>query len=257
MRNKSVVAVFCILISGIAWSNTIVTSSGSGNSNSSFSNGKVIVNGKSISGDNIVIVNGNVVSAAAVTDNGQLKTEVRSVPDYVGIKLDAPVELTYKVSRAKSLKITAADNILPLITTSVTGGYLTVELKKQAILTQPIQVEASGQNIEAIKILSSSKAVLTGLDGQVLAVTINGAGDALVSGHVNHLSLAISGSGDIDASSLTTDDLDINVSGSGAIKAFANRSVSGDISGAGSVAVRGSASKRMIDVSGAGTVVYQ
>jgi len=61
---------------------------------------RISVNGMNIvAAGNVVIVNGKVVSGdgAMVTASGPNKPQPRELPPYAGIKLEAPVELSYIV----------------------------------------------------------------------------------------------------------------------------------------------------------------
>jgi hypothetical protein len=67
----------------------------------------------------------------------------------------------------------------------------------------------------------------------------------------------ISGSGEVNAAGLRTQDLSIDVSGSGTISAHAARSAKVDVSGSGDITITGNPKQRSVDRSGAGEVRFK
>ena len=165
--------------------------------------------------------------------------------------------MRYAVSSTPSLKIIAQANILPLLTTEVSGRRLVIGLKKSIRTDVAIRVEASGPSPESVVLSGTGDVKLTGISGRALRLEIPGAGDMTASGQVSALSVEISGSGTVDAAGLRSQDAVIDLSGSGNVSAHASTSVRVGLSGSGDIMVTGSPRQRSVDRSGAGDVTFR
>jgi hypothetical protein len=193
-----------------------------------------------IGSGNVVIVNGKVISGGdTVAASGPKTAEVRPLPSYSGIKLDAPAELFYTVNAASArLAVTTHENILPLLTTTVEDGQLVIRLEGCVSLHEPIQIEASGPSLLSLRVAGSGSMHVDGLTGESLRVKV-------------------SGSGDVDLSSLKAAGIDLSVSGSGNVDAHASNVATVDVSGSGKVRITGSPAQRDVDRSGSGQVSFR
>ena len=210
-------------------------------------------------GNSIVVVNGQVISGngKAVMSEGPVQTEQRNTDSYTGVILDAPVNFTYTVATAASMKITAPENILPLVTTKVVDRHLVIGIKEPTILTTPIEIVATGPNLASFWIAGSGNVQASGLSGTLLRLKISGSGSISAAGQVDAIVAEISGSGGIDASRIQAADVTANVSGSGSIQAYASRSIKADASGSGGITITGSPPQRSVNRSGSGQVTFK
>jgi len=211
-----------------------------------------------VSGNGVVIINGKVVSGDAVTASGPEQTEERSVPPYNDIQIDAPVQMTYEVSDTRALKVTAPANVLPLLSTSVVDGRLTVDLKGSVVsLNDPIRVDASGPSPRSVTLSGAGSANFMNLSGPAVTLNVNGSSKIVATGSVTQLTASISGSGRLDASLLHAEEINLSASGAANVSAFASRSIAGDISGASRAIIAGAPARRKAAVSGAAKIAYR
>ena len=94
----------------------------------------------------------------------------------------------------------------------------------------------------------------TAVDVSSLALEVVGAGDIRVSGKAKDLSINISGSGDVDASKLTTEKAAISISGAGDVSAYVTEDVDISIVGSGDVTIKGNPKKVKQEINGSGRV---
>lgn len=209
------------------------------------------------SGNGVAIVSGTGIAVGdVVVGKGPARTEERKPAAYTGLIIEAPVDMTYAVGAAATLKITAPANILPLVTTEVKGGQLVIGLKKSVSLDRPIRVEATGPSPEAIAMTGTAELRATGLAGPRLRLLISGSGTVTAAGQVDVLTIEVSGSGTVAAAALKSREAAIDVSGSGTVEAFASALARVDLSGSGDISVAGKPKKRSVDRSGAGSVSF-
>lgn len=208
---------------------------------------------------NVVIVNGKMISDGdTVTASGPKKVEVRPLPSYSGIKLDAPAELSYTVTPSPArLAVTTQENILPLLTTTVEDGQLVIRLDGCVSLHEPIQIEASGPSLSSLRVSGSGSMNVGGLTGESLRVKVSGSGNVVASGRSQGVRVDVSGSGEVDLSNLKAGGIDVSVSGSGDVDAHASDVATVDLSGSGKVRITGNPAQRDVDRSGSGQVSFR
>jgi hypothetical protein len=212
------------------------------------------------SGSGVAIVSNSgtsIVVGDVVVGKGPARTEERKTGSYSGLVFEAPVDMVYTVGATPSMKITAPGNIIPLVTTEVKGRNLVIGLKKSVTMDSSIRIEAVGPSIESVELSGSGSLKLSGETGKKLAVSVSGSGSITVSGQVDKAALDISGSGEVDAGKLRTQDLEVEVAGSGTVVAHAARSAKVEVSGAGDVTISGNPKQRSVERSGAGEVTFR
>lgn len=109
----------------------------------------------------------------------------------------------------------------------------------------------------AVKLKGSGDVTLVDLRQASLGLEINGSGDIRAYGKVERLDAQIAGSGDVDASELTTDHASLAVAGSGDIDAFVRTEVHARVAGSGGIVVRGEPSLRDYNVTGSGKIKFK
>lgn len=158
-----------------------------------------------------------ITACNTVRGSGNVETEKRSVNGFNGINLSGSGEVILTQAETESLTIEADDNLLPLLETNVRNGtlYIGSTANTSIMPTKPIIFRVSGPNIDK---------------------------------------LAVSGSGEIVAETVTADDLELDINGSGtiAIDQLVADLVTADVSGSGSVVLAGSVDEQRIDINGSG-----
>lgn len=212
-----------------------------------------------MSNSSVVIINGKVITGSGdvVVAKGPSKTEERKLPSFSDIRIEAPVEMTYAVSATPSLRITAPENILPLVTTAVEGDALVIGTKNAISLDKPIRIAATGPSPEALGIFGAANVKASGLKSKSLRLRISGAGTISAAGSVDAVDVGVTGSGNVDVEAVHAEDVIAEVSGAGNILAFASHSVRAGISGAGNLTIAGNPTQRSVERSGAGRVVFK
>lgn len=222
---------------------------------------RISVNGNNIvAAGNVIVVNGKVVSGggSVVAASGPKRAEARELPSYAGIRLEAPAELSYAAgSSPPQLVVSAPENILPLVKTTVEGDQLVIRLEGCVSLDEAIKISAGGPPPSSLRVSGSGLIDATGLSGKSLRVKVSGSGKVFASGQLGTVQVDVSGSGDVDLSELKAAELDVNVSGSGSVHAHASESARVDVSGSGSVRVAGNPVERDVDRSGSGQVFFR
>jgi hypothetical protein len=218
---------------------------------------------------------GAAACAPGINGSGHVKTESRVVSGFSSVVLNGVGTLSITQTGTESLSITTDDNILPLITSTVSNGTLTLSIKPGNSLGQLTQlsykltvatlrgltvsgaatVTASGINADSLTLTLNGAATLTGtnITASTLAVTLNGASSVTISGQGHTQKISMSGASKYDGSHFTTHSATVSVSGAGDVSVAASDTLDVTISGAGTVTYYGSPHLTQ-HINGAGTI---
>ena len=163
--------------------------------------------------------------------------------------------LSIRQTGSESLSVEADDKVLPKITTEVVNGRLILSPEPDTSIktTEPIDYELTVEDLHALEVSGSGDVVAEGIDTDNLGIDIGGSGAVGISGRADSQEVSISGSGAYRAKDLQSEEAKIEVSGSGSAIVNASEALEAKVSGAGSVEYVGDPTVEE-DVSGAGRV---
>lgn len=189
-----------------------------------------------------------------VTGSGRIVAEERPVTGFNVIELTGSGEVVITQTGTESLKVSADDNVLPLLTSEVRGQRLILGTKPRILLTNAtIRYDVTVADLSALALTGSGNITLEKVEGDRLDVQFTGSGKIVASGNVQTLMLDLSGSGEFDGEQLTSQQAQTAVSGSGDVVVNAQETLAVDISGSGNVEYVGNPQVTS-DISGSGSV---
>lgn len=262
----------CLLASA-AFAKTSITFNGktihSSGGNITLRNRTVIVDA-----EGTVIVNGEVLSGNILEGSGESATEERELGDFNRIQLDVSADVTVTTGKKPHYKITADDNILPLILSRVSGNTLRISSQESFSSSRRIKIAIAVPRITSAEIQGSGNIDIKDvMKGQIdLAVSgsgnievkdvmkdqidlvISGSGNITVSGEVARLKATINGSGDLHAGGLKSATTTITVNGSGDANVHIIDALTANVRGSGNITYTGSPSKVHTSVKGSGHI---
>ena len=189
-----------------------------------------------------------------VKGNGKPATETRAVAAFTAIEATGIGRLNLLVGEADSLKISADENILPLIKSEVKNGVLVLSTTGATRSKTDIIFEATAKTIKRLENSGTVSINASGFNGGDLSVATSGVGSIALSGRVDSLKVELSGVGSLEADELTADRVTTNLSGVGSAAVRAQKSIHGSVSGIGSLTWKGTATEVSTNVSGIGRV---
>jgi hypothetical protein len=195
--------------------------------------------------------------AQIVIGNGRMETERRSVPAFRSIAFSGSGDLEIRRGPQR-LAVTADENVLPFVESTVSGGKLHIGFKPGISIIKPskLVVEIAMPELEELTISGSGVVVVGRFEGDSFEATISGSGSLRADLGYGSVDFTISGSGGI-ALAGRADEASVRISGSGSLDArdFAAADARISISGSGNAELR--VSKRLdVDSSGSGGVRY-
>lgn len=196
-----------------------------------------------------------ILGLGTTKGSGNVKTASRAVSGFTKVQLTGAGILNIAQTGTESLTISAEDNLLPLLTSDVSDGTLTLSVKQgQSITpTKPITYTLTVKQLNAINLSGAGAVNAVNITTDALTVSCSGAGATTISGSAQSQSVTISGSGSYNARDFKTTDSTVKISGFGSATITASQTLNATISGAGTVTYYGSPQVTQ-SVSGAGSV---
>lgn len=196
------------------------------------------------------------VPAVGVTQgSGAVKTETRSVSGYSAVNLSGVGTLDIRQTGTESLTVTSDDNILPLLTSSVSGNTLRLGLKlgSNPRPTKGIVWNLTVKSLSSITISGAGAVNAQGLTAQAMDLVISGAGTLTIAGSATSQTVTVSGAGNYNGRGFSTTNTTVTISGTGNATVSASGTLTATVSGAGTVTYYGSPQVTQ-HVSGVGTI---
>ncbi len=180
----------------------------------------------------VPVVRGTVINGSGVT-----KTEDRPISQVRTVACSAVGTIKLRQGSAESLKITADDNIVPQLTSIVSGGRLTLGVKDNISLRTklPIVYEITLQNLDGVEISGSANVDAEEISTPQFRCSISGSGAVKATGTAAAQTIEISGSGNFDGKNLAGDSATVAIAGSGNVSVAVQKTLTVKLSGSGSV----------------------
>ena len=158
-------------------------------------------------------------SGTTIIGSGNVVTESRTVSGFSGISLHGVARITIEQTGEEALTITAEDNVLPVLLSSVSNGRLiigpeeNVNFETQAEILYHVHVK----NLSSIEINGVIHADAIGLDTDNLDVDIRGVSYLMASGRASLQDVFLAGVSTYQAQALAS--AGITIDGEGVINA--------------------------------------
>ncbi|MAB79602.1 MAG: hypothetical protein CMJ89_09655 [Planctomycetes bacterium] len=191
-------------------------------------------------------------SHRAVQGSGIRTEESREVGDFHSVSLRTSGEVLVEVGPQPSISIITDDNLLPLISTQVSSGELTIESENVRTKQEP-RFHITTPRLDAFGISGSARVRIRGINEKKFEARISGSGDTEIDGTVEQLGVSISGSGELDLRRLEATQADVRISGSARVRLNVTQTLNYQISGSGNIRYSGDA-RATGSVSGTGSI---
>jgi hypothetical protein len=182
-------------------------------------------------------------------------SESRNVSGFEEVELQGVGNLSIQQTGSESLTVEAEEDVLPKIRSEVENDRLIIGLKPDTsvLTTEPINYRLTVKDLSALKVSGSGNVDAEDISTDELAVTTSGAGNVKINGKANSQQVTILGSGDYRAGDLESKEVKVDVRGSGSAIVNVSDELNAEVSGSGSVEYKGDPTVNQY-VSGAGRV---
>ena len=194
-------------------------------------------------------------SSDATDGASNVTSESRDVSGFDEVELRGVGNLSINQTGSEFLMVEAQESVLPKIKTEVVNNRLIIgpEPNTSIQTTQPINYTLTVKDLNALKVSGSGDVQAQGISTDELAVTMSGTADVKISGEADSQEIDISGTGDYQAEGLESKEVKVDVGGTGSAIVNVSDELDAKVSGAGSVGYLGDPTVQQ-DVSGIGEV---
>lgn len=196
---------------------------------------------------------GNVVGPTV--GSGAASSEQRPVSGITALELSAPGTVEITTGDVQALTVEAPADVLPRLTSEVSGGVLTLNTKEGTHLQGGVEIRyrLTVPTLDRIAVAGSGSVRYPQLRTGALAVTIDGSGDLTLGGSADRQEVTISGSGTYTAGDLASRTTTLTINGSGDADVAAAERLQATINGSGTVTYRGTPTVEQ-NIAGSGEV---
>jgi hypothetical protein len=176
-----------------------------------------------------------------ISGSGKTVKETRTVGNFSSIAAEGAFEIEVVCQKPASLEIEGDDNILPLVTTSVSDNVLHIKSVRSYSVRRPIVVRISAPDLEGITSSGAGTIEVSGLKNEKFEIDVSGATTIRASGETKSLSIDASGAGKIDTHRLRAAQVEVDTKGVSSVDVYAAEQLDVTVSGPSHVTYRGSA----------------
>lgn len=187
--------------------------------------------------------------------SGEIITEERDISNVSEVVLAGSGDVNISFGDTESLTITTYENILPLLTSDVSNGRLSLGTQTGTSIQtdRGIVYELTLTNLRGLEIAGSAEVTLNEVDTDALSITISGSGEITATGTAERLSLLIAGAGNVRAFDLPVNEAVVTIAGSGDVEVNATDQLEVSIGGSGNITYMGSPALSE-NISGSGSI---
>jgi hypothetical protein len=199
-----------------------------------------------------------LLAACTITKgSGEVSSESRQVSGFTKVELSGSGELKIEQTGIESLTISAEDNVLPKITSEVSGDTLFLGSKSNAkiVPTKPISYSLTVKDLTGLAVSGSGSVTMSKLATPALSTDISGSAAITASGTADDQDLKISGSGRFEAEQLMSKTVKVDISGSGIASVYASDALDIRMSGSGTLTYAGDPKQLTQQISGSGKLI--
>ena len=194
-------------------------------------------------------------TAAPVTAAPGRVVENRAVRGFTAVELSSFGDLQIEQTGTESLSVEAAPDVLPKLTSDVSGGVLRLGVAPGTAIddARGVVYRLTVATLGSVVVSGAGDVTASNLQADRLTVGIDGAGDVTLGGTVGSQVVTVEGAGDYDGENLQSTDAEINIDGAGDAVVRVSGRLDVAIRGVGSVEYIGDPQVTQ-SVTGAGSV---
>ena len=204
----------------------------------------------------VVAAGCGIVTTPGIQGSGNVITETRKISGFKEVNLNGSGQLTLEQNGTESLTITADDNLMPYLTSEVSGNRLTLGTKEHTNVSpsKDVVYKLTVKDLNEITVAGSGSADAKGIHTDQLKVVVAGSGSLATAGTAERQEITIAGSGDYHGANVKSRMVSISIMGSGSADLDASDKLDATIMGSGDIKYSGNAvvSKNIL---GSGSVV--
>jgi hypothetical protein len=199
----------------------------------------------------VIVVAG--CSQPGIRGDGEIKTEDRPISDFSKVVVKGGYEIKWSSGKA-ALKLSADENLLPLIKTVVSGHTLWIDSKEQLAPSKTITIILCSASLADMQLSGGKSFKASQISGHELKIESSGAWDISVDGSITKLEARLAGASKLNAKSLQTQTAKLSLLGASDAHVTVTDALKVSVIGACSVIYSGNPESVETNVIGAGSI---
>jgi hypothetical protein len=192
-------------------------------------------------------------SRPGIKGDGTIKTEDRPVADFSKVEVAGGYHIEWAGGKP-ALQISADQNLLPLISTVVSGNKLRIDSKGELAPTKNIAIILSSTSLEVVQLSGSVNFKAHQIAGHDLKLESSGSAVISVDGTVANFDASLAGASKLNANSLQTQTSRLSLFGASDADVNVTDTLNASIAGAGSVTYSGNPKSVEKNIAGVGSI---
>jgi hypothetical protein len=189
----------------------------------------------------------------AVQGSGPVTTETRDAKAFTKLESSFGIIVDLTVGEAPSIAVEAPRDLLPIISTEISGDTLKIKGTTDFVGRSPVTVHVATPDLESVTLFGGSIVKADDLALDSLGLSISGGAEFTASGSAASLAIDGSGGAQVHVDQLTAGLVTLELSGGAQANVNATDTVTGDVSGGAHATVHGPAQLN-VDTSAGGSV---
>lgn len=213
--------------------------------------GKIVIDGVEYGSG----FSGSTGSSGVLEGNGKVVTKQRELGFFDQLSVQLTGDVNYVAADQFSLKIKADENIVPVITSEISGGVLVLDTDRSYSTQSKLQITVFGPpSLKGLVVDGSADVNMRGIDTGSLQIGLDGSGDVTAQGRVDSLLVKVDGSGDVSAKELIANNVMVATDGSTEVVVTAKNRLDVTVDGVGEVTYYGNPATVNKAIDGVGDV---
>jgi hypothetical protein len=192
-------------------------------------------------------------SREEIKGNGVIKTETRPITEFSSLVVNGGYRVKWSPGKPM-FTISADDNLLPLIKTTLHGETLEIASKENLAPTKDITITVSSSGLDSIRLNGGIRFHASELARRKFKIESSGAADITIAGSVSDLEAHMMGASHLTARSLQVETANLSLLGASDAHVNVSDSLRVSILGAGSVVYSGNPKTVEQKITGTGKV---
>jgi hypothetical protein len=186
--------------------------------------------------------------------SGKTATAERTLPPFSAVSVSGSIQARITIGDTQSVKVTADDNIVRLVSTEVDRGRLSIKTEKSyTSRAQGPMVTIVMPGLTEVETSGATNVAISGLKADELSVHTSGSSNVEAGGAADRVSIRTTGSARIRFGALSARTVEVQTSGAADVELQVSESLTGTIAGSGNIVYSGSP-KVSVETSGSGRV---
>ncbi|WP_187365583.1 head GIN domain-containing protein [Trebonia kvetii] len=204
----------------------------------------------------VLLARGGTTSGSGLQGSGLAASQARAVAAFDSLDLAGANNVTVVVGRPQSVVVRADNNLLSHVTTQVTDGTLVIGNSGSFSTRTPMSVDVRVPSLTALALTGSGQITVTGISTPQLTVSVVGSGLLTASGTATRLNVSLPGSGQAQLFQLAAEHVRAVLAGSGLIQVAPTASLDASVHGTGAIFYSGNPPQVTTSITGTGAVIH-